>query len=53
MSTGESDGFCSFLPDDASAWRSEIPLRLCWRYWIALCDMEMSATRSVIAVPSP
>ena len=52
MSTGESDGFVSFLPVDAWVWRSATLLRLAWRYWIAFCDSDMSEMRPVIAVPS-
>ena len=40
MSTGESDGFVSFLPDDAWFWRSATWLRLACRFWIAFCESD-------------
>src|SRR5689334_4390357 len=53
MSTGESDGFVSFLPVDAWFWSSAMPARLVCRCWIAFCDKERSETRLVIAAPLP
>jgi hypothetical protein len=35
MSTGESEGFVSFLPVEACICRSDIWLKLDCRYWIA------------------
>ena len=51
MSTGESDGLVSFLPDDAWFWRSAIWLRFACRLWIEFCDSVRSETRLVIARP--
>ena len=43
MSTGESDGFVSFLPVDAWVCRSATWLRLACSVWIAFCERAMSA----------